>query len=111
MEGKRRKGKKARSLVRDSAAEYRATRRISSTEASRNFSELMNRVRYRGESFVIERGGEPICEIHPAAVPRFTGADLAALLRSLPPVDEDYLNLVEELARAQPLLPESPWGR
>ncbi len=26
----------------------------------------MNRVRYRGESFVVERGGKLICEVLPA---------------------------------------------
>jgi len=30
-------------------------------EAARSFSELINRVYQKGESFVIERGGEPIC--------------------------------------------------
>ena len=103
--------KKGSGLIREPAGEYRAARTISSTEASRNFSEILNRVRYRGERFIVERGGESICEIRPAAPPRFTGADLAALLRSLPPVDDDYLNEVEELARSQPLLPESPWER
>ena len=39
----------------------------------------------------------------------FTGADLVTLFRSLPAVDEDYLRSVEEAARSQPLLPESPW--
>ena len=103
--------KKQRGLVREPAVEYRAARRVSSTEASRNFSEILNLVRYRGESFLVERGGEPICEIRPVAPPPFTGADVVALLRSLPPVDEDYLTEVEALTRNQPLLPESPWER
>jgi antitoxin (DNA-binding transcriptional repressor) of toxin-antitoxin stability system len=97
--------------AREPAVEYRASRRISSTEASRNFSEILNLVRYRGESFVVERGGEAICEIRPAAAPPFTGADLVAVLRSLPPVDEGYLLELEALARNQPPLPESPWER
>jgi antitoxin (DNA-binding transcriptional repressor) of toxin-antitoxin stability system len=103
--------KKKKGLVREPAVEYRAARRISSTEAARNFSEILNLVRYRGESFVVERSGEPVCEIRPAAPPPFTAAHLVALLRSLPPVDEDYLAEVEALARNQPLLPESPWER
>ena len=96
-------------LVREPPTEYGATRRVSATEAARNFSELLNRVRYRGETFTVERGGESICELRPAAPPRFAGADLVTLLRSLPEVDEDYLRTVEETARDQPLLPESPW--
>ncbi len=75
---------------------------ISVTEAARIFSDLMNRVRYRGESFVVERGGKPICEIIPANPPRFSGAQLANLLRSLPKPDEEYLAIVEKLVEKQP---------
>ena len=98
-------------LVRESPTEYSASRRVSATEAARNFSELLNRVRYRGETFIIERGGEAVGELRPAASPRFTGADLVALLRSLPPVDEDFLEAVEEGYRNQPPIQESPWER
>ena len=101
--------KQASDRVRETPTEYGVSRKLSATEASRNFSELLNRVRYRGESFIIERGGEPICELKPAAPPRFTGADLVTLFRSLPPVDEGYLSAVEEVSRTQPSLPESPW--
>lgn len=38
---------------------------ISATEAARRFSEILNRVRYRNESFVVKRGGVPVCEIVP----------------------------------------------
>jgi len=60
----------------------------------------MNRVRYRNESFIVERGGKPICEILPARPPKFSGADLVDLLRTLPKPDEDYLAIVEELLEA-----------
>ena len=53
--------------VRETPPEYGSQRTLSATEASRNFSEVMNRVKYRGESFIIERGGERICEVRPAA--------------------------------------------
>jgi prevent-host-death family protein len=39
--------------------------KISATEAARNFSGLINRVHYRGETFVVERGGEPVGKIVP----------------------------------------------
>ena len=101
--------KKRPSIVREAPAEHRPSRRISATEAARNFSELLNRVRYRGESFVIERGGVPVGELRPVAPPRFTGADLLALFSSLPEVDREYLDTVERAVRAQPQVPESPW--
>jgi antitoxin (DNA-binding transcriptional repressor) of toxin-antitoxin stability system len=85
--------------------------RISATEAARSFSELMNRVRYRGESFVVERGSKPICEILPARPPKFSGAELASLLRSLPTPDEEHLTIVEELIARQPTVAESGWQR
>jgi antitoxin (DNA-binding transcriptional repressor) of toxin-antitoxin stability system len=71
----------------------------------------MNRVRYRGESFVVERGGKPICEILPARPPKFSGAELASLLRSLPRPDEEYLAIVKELITKQPTIAEPGWQR
>jgi len=40
---------------------------------------------------------------------RCMGRDMVALLKSLPPVDADYLDEVEMVVRSQPRLPESPW--
>jgi antitoxin (DNA-binding transcriptional repressor) of toxin-antitoxin stability system len=74
---------------------------ISATQTVRRFSELMNRVRYRGESFVVERGGRSVCEIVPAQPAKFTGRELAELLRSLPKPDEEYLALVDNLIAKQ----------
>jgi antitoxin (DNA-binding transcriptional repressor) of toxin-antitoxin stability system len=85
--------------------------RISATEAAQSFSELMNRVRYRGESFIVERGGKPICEILPAKPPKFTSAELASLLRSVPEPDAEYLEILEELIAKQPTVVESGWQR
>jgi antitoxin (DNA-binding transcriptional repressor) of toxin-antitoxin stability system len=84
---------------------------LSATEAARNFSELLNRVRYRGERFLIERGGVTIGELRPAGPVSFTGRDLLALLRSLPSVDASFFDDVEEAARHQPRVPETPWER
>ena len=103
--------KRVTDRVRETPRDYGPPRKISATEASRSFSELLNRAKYRGESFIIERGGEPICEIGPAAPTRFTGRDLVSLLSSLPSVDAGYLESVESAIENQPRLPGSPWGR
>jgi hypothetical protein len=95
--------------VKENRGSYAATRRLSATEASRNFSEILNRALYRGESFMIERGGEPICEIKPVASSHFTVTDMVDLLKTLPPVDKDYLSTLEELTRFQPTMPTPPW--
>ena len=85
--------------------------RISATEAVRSFSELLNRVRYRGESFLVERGGRPICEITPAGPAKFSGAEFVTLLRSLPKPDDEYLAILEELIAKQPSVADSGWQR
>src|SRR5574341_2496335 len=101
-------GKKSRS--RDRAAySVKGSRVISATVAARTFSELLDRVCYRGESFVIERGGEPVCEMSHVKPLRFTGTDFAALLESLPKPDSSYWDSVEDATRQAPTIPESPW--
>lgn len=85
--------------------------RISATRAARTFSDLLNRVRYRGEAFVVERGGEPVCRVVPARPPARTLRELVRLLRSMPKPDPAYWDAVEEVVTRQPELPRSPWRR
>jgi prevent-host-death family protein len=83
---------------------------ISITRAARNLSDFINRVRYRGEEFVIERGGRPVCRLVPVRNrARFTGADLKKLLASVPKPDPGYWDTLEEILRNHPELPEAPW--
>jgi hypothetical protein len=104
-------GKKSRSRVR-AAYSAKGSRIISATAAARSFSELLDRVCYRGESFVIERGGEPICEMSHVKPLRFTGTDFVALLESLPKPDPTFWDAVEDATRQAPAaVPESPWER
>jgi antitoxin (DNA-binding transcriptional repressor) of toxin-antitoxin stability system len=87
-------------------------RHVSATEAVRTFSDLLNRIRYRGEEFVVERAGEPVCRMSPAASPRrLTLKELASLLREVPKTDAGYASDVRRAARSQGRLPRSPWGR
>ncbi len=79
--------------------------------AARTFSDLINRVYYRGESFVVERGVEAVCKISPAAPLRFTGADFVRLLSSLPRPDDAFFDIIEELNKTQPPLGKSPSQR
>jgi antitoxin (DNA-binding transcriptional repressor) of toxin-antitoxin stability system len=88
------------------------TTRVSATEAVRTFSDLLNRIRYRGEEFVVERAGEAVCRMTPAALPRrLTLRELAALLREIPGADADYASDVRRAVRNQGRVPRSPWGR
>ena len=92
------------------AHSVKGSRIISATEAARSFSELLDRVYYRGETFVIERGGEPVCEMSHVTPPRFTGADFLTLLHSLPKPDSRFWDAVEDRTKQMPAVPESPWG-
>jgi len=84
---------------------------ISATDAARRFSEVLNRVRYRNETFVVKRGGEPVCEIVPVRNATCTGRDLVELLRSLPHPDKEYLDAIEQHVRKQPRAEKSKWPR
>jgi hypothetical protein len=85
---------------------------ISATEAARNFSELVNRVRYRRQSFLVERGGRAVCEINPVhEATGFNGADLARLLHSLPEPSAAYLDAVEDTIAKQLPAEDSRWPR
>ncbi|HEU4344699.1 MAG TPA: hypothetical protein VFU31_24350 [Candidatus Binatia bacterium] len=87
----------------------RSGRVISATHAARSFSELLDRVCYRGESFVIERGGELVCEMSRVKPPNFTGADFLSTVRSLPKPDARFWKVVKETTRQRRVVPESPW--
>ncbi len=65
---------------------------ISATQAARNLRAVLNEIEDTGETFHIERHGRLVAELRPVAVTgwRFTGRDLAELLRRLPPPDPDF---------------------
>lgn len=70
---------------------------LSVTEVARNLSEILGRVRFKGERFVVLRGGKPVAELRPtAAVPAVRAADLPVLLADLPRLDPDE---AEQFAR------------
>jgi antitoxin (DNA-binding transcriptional repressor) of toxin-antitoxin stability system len=87
-------------------------KKITATEAARSFSNVVSRVRFQGEEFIVEKGGEAVCKISPVAVSgaRSTVADLLRLLSDLPPIDEDFRKTVRKLGRGSRKLPRSPWG-
>ena len=85
---------------------------VSATEAVRTFSDLLNRIRYRGEEFVVERGGEAVCRMTPAGpLKRLTLGDLASLLREVPKPDAGFASAVRRATRSQGRPPRSPWER
>lgn len=81
---------------------------ISVTEAARNFSDLINRVNYQGQTFLLTRGGKVVARLTgPEKV--ITGAELARLWEQQPKLEPEDAELWEkQLAedRASVLPPE-----
>lgn len=85
--------------------------RLSATDAARRFSDMVNRVAYNREAFIVERGGRAVCEVRPVYGSDFTGADLAEILHGLPAPGATYLDAVEKGVRAQPRAARDEWSR
>lgn len=84
------------------------------TDVIRNFSEYINRVAYRGERFVLVRGGRPVAELSPVPAGNRLG-DLPSLLDSLPRLTQDEARAFgEEIDRARTELGghglDDPWA-
>lgn len=87
--------------------------RISATEAARGFSEVLNRVKYQGTSFEVERGSEVIARIVPVRAPsRVKMSELTRLFARLPQLGEAEAEAFEQdLEAVRHALPpvEDPW--
>jgi len=69
--------------------------RMTATEVSRRFSDVINRVD-SGEEIEIVRNGQPVAELRRASRPvGISGATLRELLDGLPALDEDFASEVE----------------
>ena len=76
---------------------------VSITEAARNFSDFINRVAYRQESFFLVRGKRPVAELRPVAAGRRLG-ELAGLLRSNPGLGgRDWKSFRRDVEKARAL--------
>ena len=77
---------------------------ISVTAAARGFSDLVNRIRYLGESAVLVKNGAPVARIAPFTPEpeRPSAADLARrlIVVQLPPDERDRFAIDLSLARA-----------
>ena len=60
---------------------------ISATELARKLGDVLGRIRYRGDSFVVERNGEPVARITP--LPSRSASTLRDALKALRPAMGD----------------------
>jgi antitoxin (DNA-binding transcriptional repressor) of toxin-antitoxin stability system len=85
---------------------------ISSTEAVRNFSELLNNIKYRGDRYTVIRGGKPAASLVPVEPTRAgaTLADLREIMQHLPHLDSSDTAFEADVlaaASSQPSMPEA----
>ena len=85
--------------------------KITATELARNLSDILNRVRYRGERFIVERNGETVAVLAPDPSARKvrTVGEFVELMRTLPPVDDEFSDDLRQIRAMQGKLPSDPW--
>ena len=82
---------------------------ITATQLAKGLSDALNRVKYRGERFVVQRNGEPVATIVPANVqPQLTWGEFVALLRDASRPDPGFADDLEAIQADQPLMFEPP---
>jgi antitoxin (DNA-binding transcriptional repressor) of toxin-antitoxin stability system len=83
--------------------------KITATELARNLSDILNRARYKGESFVIERNGEAVARLEaPKPVRPVSLREIAAALDRIALPDKQFFDELEQMQASQPPLPEPP---
>lgn len=79
---------------------------ITATELAKNLSDILNRVRYRGERFIIERNGEPIARLSPAShPPGITWKEFVARYADFPRPDDRFADDLEQIRAEQAQMP------
>lgn len=84
--------------------------RISATELARKVGDVLGRIRYRGESFLVERNGEAVARIVPLVErPTATLREVAQAWVSAGAPEPGFARDLED-AGAADRPPEDPWG-
>lgn len=84
--------------------------RISATDLARKLGDVLGRVRYRGDSFVVERNGDPIARLVP--LPEKAPSLLREALAAWHAAGARDLTFADDLERigAADLPPGNPWA-
>jgi hypothetical protein len=91
-------------------------KRISATRAVRDFSEVLNTIKFKGVHYIIERGGKPIASMKSIdeKIDSMTLGQLKTLLNKLPRLEEEldaFASDLKEIAGNQPLMSTGDlWG-
>ena len=84
--------------------------RVSATELVRALGDVLNRIRYRGDSFVIEKNGDPVARMAPIAeAPAGRLGEAISAWKGAGEIDPDFADVLEQVGAAD-TPPETPWG-
>jgi prevent-host-death family protein len=82
---------------------------ISATDLARKLGDYLARVRYRRESFIVERNGRPVARVVPVAEQETVTLSRAlAIWRGAAPRDPTFADDLEAVGAAD-TPPENPW--
>jgi antitoxin (DNA-binding transcriptional repressor) of toxin-antitoxin stability system len=83
--------------------------RISATDLVRKLGDVLGRIRYRGDSFVVERNGEPVARLTP--LPSRSAGTLQEGLRAWTANRDDVGEFAEDIERVNrsDRPPKNPW--
>ena len=86
-------------------------RRVSATEASRSFSDLLDQIE-GGRSFVVHRHGRDVCIMTAPAPSGRAASECLALLRGRAPVllDDDFGKDLMDVIKTEPEEERPSWG-
>jgi len=88
---------------------------LTATEAARGFGDLLARIRYRREAFLIRRGRTIVARLGPVEAPGVTGAEAAAAWGQRPRLttrEAEAFGRDLEIARKKTNRPpRDPWAR
>ena len=84
--------------------------KITATELARSLSDVLNRVRYKGERFIVVRNGETVATIEPTEPEKTsTLGELLEWLKETPLPDPDFAKDVEYVIAHQPKATFPEW--
>ena len=83
---------------------------ISATMLARQVGDVLGRIRYRGESFIVERNGVPVARIDPAQPsPKGSVQEGLSAWRDAGEPDLEFAALLEQVGTAD-TVPGNPWA-
>ncbi len=83
---------------------------ISATHLAKSLSDILSRIRYRGERFVIERNGESVATMIPATPsPGVPSAQVLAQMAHIMMPCDGFADDVERIQQTQPMEELAEW--